>query len=62
VQRLHQWLQEQGMNLATSWFYSDSHNDLPLLEKVSHPVAVNPDETLQEHAELKGWPILDLSI
>lgn len=58
VQRLDLWLKEQGLNLANSWFYSDSHNDLPLLERVSHPVAVNPDDTLEAHALAKQWPIL----
>jgi len=60
VQRLHDWLQHTGHNLARSWFYSDSHNDLPLLEMVSHPVAVDPDETLADHASMKGWPVLSL--
>ncbi|HHL45374.1 MAG TPA: HAD family hydrolase [Gammaproteobacteria bacterium] len=60
VMRLEAWLAASGRNLAQSWFYSDSHNDLPLLELVTHPVAVDPDETLGRHAELKGWPILSL--
>ena len=60
VIRLRGWLEETGRNLADSWFYSDSHNDLPLLELVSHPVAVDPDETLGRHAEMKGWPIISL--
>jgi HAD superfamily hydrolase (TIGR01490 family) len=60
VTRLRQWLSQNSVNLADSWFYSDSHNDLPLLEMVSHPVAVDPDETLQQHAEMKGWPIISL--
>ncbi|VAX12038.1 Phosphoserine phosphatase [hydrothermal vent metagenome] len=60
VTRLEQWLKQQGQNLAESWFYSDSHNDLPLLERVSHPVAVDPDETLADHAKARGWPILSL--
>lgn len=60
VERLHQWLKETGLNLADSYFYSDSHNDLPLLELVSKPVAVDPDETLQQHAEMKGWEIISL--
>ena len=60
VQRLMSWLTQNGSNLAGSSFYSDSHNDLPLLELVTHPVAVDPDETLAEHAELKGWPIISL--
>jgi HAD superfamily hydrolase (TIGR01490 family) len=60
VTRLRQWLVQNNANLADSWFYSDSHNDLPLLEMVSHPVAVDPDETLQQHAEMKGWPVISL--
>ncbi len=60
VARLEQWLKHEGQNLAESWFYSDSHNDLPLLERVSHPVAVDPDETLADHATARGWPILSL--
>ena len=60
VARLHEWLARRGMNLEHSWFYSDSHNDLPLLELVAHPVAVDPDETLAQHAETKGWPIISL--
>jgi len=60
VERLLAWLRESRQHLADSHFYSDSHNDFPLLEMVPHPVAVDPDETLQDHAELKGWPILSL--
>jgi len=60
VQRLDQWLGQQGQNLADAWFYSDSHNDLPLLERVPHPVAVDPDDTLRVHAEAKGWPVISL--
>ena len=60
VRRLEQWLKHNGANLAQSWFYSDSHNDLPLLERVSSPVAVDPDETLRQHSEMKGWPIISL--
>jgi HAD superfamily hydrolase (TIGR01490 family) len=60
VERLQLWLQQTGYNLADSWFYSDSHNDLPLLEMVTHPVAVDPDETLADHAEAKDWPIMSL--
>jgi HAD superfamily hydrolase (TIGR01490 family) len=43
-----------------SWFYSDSHNDIPLLSAVGHPVAVDPDETLRTHAEANHWPIMSL--
>jgi HAD superfamily hydrolase (TIGR01490 family) len=60
VTRIRQWLAENNTNLADSWFYSDSHNDLPLLEMVPHPVAVDPDETLRQHAEMKGWSIISL--
>jgi len=60
VTRLNDWLTQTGQHLEGSWFYSDSHNDLPLLERVSHPVAVDADETLSDHARLKGWPEISL--
>ena len=63
VQRLEAWLESQGRALGSfeqSWFYSDSHNDLPLLERVTHPVAVDPDATLRTHAETRGWPVISL--
>jgi phosphoserine phosphatase len=63
VARLDAWLAQRGAPLASfaeSWFYSDSLNDLPLLERVSHPVAVDPDPTLRAHALSRGWPILTL--
>ncbi len=60
IERLNQWLQKNGYNLTSSWFYSDSLNDLPLLEMVTHPFAVDADETLTRHAEIKGWPIISL--
>jgi HAD superfamily hydrolase (TIGR01490 family) len=60
VVRLNDWLLARGLDLHGSWFYSDSHNDLPLLGKVSHPVAVDPDATLAEHAKGRGWPIISL--
>lgn len=60
VIRLQEWLRQNAANLAGSWFYSDSHNDLPLLEMVHHPVAVDPDDTLRQHAATKGWPIISL--
>lgn len=60
VVRLRQWLGQHGETLEGSWFYSDSHNDLPLLEMVSNPVAVDPDKTLALHAEKAGWPIISL--
>jgi len=61
--RLENWLAAHGWNLdsfADSTFYSDSHNDLPLLRKVKRPVAANPDATLRAHAEQNGWRIIDL--
>lgn len=58
IQRLAQWLEEQGEALAGAHFYSDSRNDLPLLSHVAHPHAVNPDAALRAHAERQGWEIL----
>jgi HAD superfamily hydrolase (TIGR01490 family) len=60
VTRLNEWLDEHQGTLDGSWFYSDSHNDLPLLEKVSHPVAVDPDPILQRHAAEHHWPVISL--
>ena len=60
VTRLNNWLEKQGHSLEESYFYSDSHNDLPLLERVTYPVAVNPDDILEEHANNSLWPVLDL--
>jgi len=64
VTRLESWLAGQGMTVKSfdeSWFYSDSLNDLPLLARVTHPVAVDPDTTLRAHAEQHGWPIISLN-
>lgn len=60
VRRLENWLSENDHSLRDSWFYSDSHNDLPLLSRVDHPVAVDPDEVLAETAKERGWPIISL--
>lgn len=60
VIRLEQWLAEHPQDLAGSTFYSDSHNDLPLLERVERPVAVDPDPRLRAHAEARNWQILSL--
>ena len=57
IERLHAWLDATGMNFDDSCFYSDSHNDLPLLEEVAHPVAVDPDDQLRAIASERGWPI-----
>lgn len=57
------WLSQRGSSLgalAESRFYSDSHNDLPLLEAVQHPVAVDPDPRLLRHALERGWPVISL--
>ncbi len=64
VERLESWLAERGKSMKTilkSTFYSDSHNDLPLLEQVGHPVAVDPDAALRAHAGLRGWPVISLN-
>lgn len=63
IVRLHEWLGSLGKTLDDfdqSWFYSDSLNDLPLLNLVTHPVAVDPDATLHEHAIQCGWPVISL--
>lgn len=60
VTRLHQWAQARGASVDGAWFYSDSHNDLPLLERVDNPVAVDPDERLRARAIEAGWPIISL--
>jgi HAD superfamily hydrolase (TIGR01490 family) len=62
VTRMDQWLADRGWQWGDleSTFYSDSINDLPLLEKVTHPVATNPDERLRAIALTRGWRILDL--
>jgi len=63
VTRLNQWLESRGQQLsdfAASYFYSDSHNDLPLMKLVSHPVAVDADSMLKEYAEQQGWPQISL--
>lgn len=60
VNRLQTWLQQHNQALEGSSFYSDSHNDIPLLELVDNPVAVDPDRALTQHATVKGWPIISL--
>ena len=63
VRRLEEWLAQQGHALAgfhESSFYSDSHNDLPLLERVSRPVAVDPDDKLAREAARRGWERISL--
>ena len=63
IERLEAWLAARGHSLKSlikSTFYSDSHNDLPLLERVSHPVAVDPDAALRAQAAARGWPVISL--
>jgi len=63
IVRVNEWLGNMGLTLehfTESWFYSDSQNDIPLLEAVTHPVATNPVPPLRELANKKGWPVLDL--
>ncbi|MBA1201597.1 HAD family hydrolase [Pseudomonas capeferrum] len=60
VTRLRRWMLENGHDLEDSWFYSDSMNDLPLLEQVAHPVAVDPDPRLEAEAERRGWEVMSL--
>lgn len=60
VENLKHWLVAHPHNLADAVFYSDSHNDLPLLSQVGKPVAVDADATLTAHARRHGWPIISL--
>ena len=63
VVRTEEWLAHAGRRWAdfsATWFYSDSHNDLPLLERVTRPVAVDPDDTLRGIAGERGWPVISL--
>ncbi len=60
ITRLHAWLDEHQADLEGAWFYSDSRNDLPLLEAVTHPVVVDADPVLVKIAEERGWPALSL--
>lgn len=54
------WIEREGLSLDDSWFYTDSHQDLPLLEVVSHPVAVDPDDRLREIARARRWSVISL--
>ena len=60
VKLLEAWLKNSTETMQDSWFYSDSHNDLPLLKLVDNPVAVDPDEKLTEFANAANWPIISL--
>lgn len=61
LDRVQHWLLQHGLGELshhTSWFYSDSHSDLPLLQAVAHPVVVEPDARLLAHARTHGWPVV----
>ncbi|QKI89351.1 HAD family hydrolase [Thiomicrorhabdus xiamenensis] len=60
VVRLQEWLQLNNKNLDGSYFYSDSHNDLPLLKLVDHPIVVDGDEKLIAYAQAHDWPCISL--
>ena len=63
VDRLSLWLEQEGLafkDLEQTFFYSDSHNDLPLLRIVSNPIAANPDDILEREASKNKWPIISL--
>ncbi|HEV7413172.1 MAG TPA: HAD family hydrolase [Casimicrobiaceae bacterium] len=63
VVRLEAWLAQRGQRLddfRESWFYSDSRNDVPLLERITHPIAVNPDPALAALARTRAWPVIEI--
>lgn len=59
-ERVRAWAEQEGIRLGETWGYSDSFNDIPLLEFVDHPVAVDPDPALRAHAQERGWEIISL--
>ncbi|MDN5870223.1 MAG: HAD-IB family hydrolase [Nitrococcus sp.] len=60
IKALEGWLEHTGHGLSGSYYYSDSHNDIPLLERVCHPIVVDPDPELRQHAVQHAWPIISL--
>ena len=63
IHHMHAWLERMGRpfeSFERSHFYSDSHNDIPLLSVVSHPIATNPSSALASHAQAQGWPTIRL--
>jgi HAD superfamily hydrolase (TIGR01490 family) len=63
IERVDAWLESLGLHdgsFDSTWFYSDSHNDLPLLQRVKQPVAVDPDNTLRAYAANHAWPVISL--
>lgn len=59
--RIQAWAEQEGIRLGETWGYSDSFNDIPLLEFVDHPVAVDPDPSLRAHAQEQDWKIISLN-
>ncbi len=60
VKRLNAWLDAHHQDLEGSSFYTDSHNDTPLLELVDNPIAVDPDSLLADYAQSRNWPVISL--
>ncbi len=63
IERVDAWLESLGLHdgsFDSTWFYSDSHNDLPLMQRVQQPVAVDPDDTLRAYAANHAWPVISL--
>ncbi|TVT55438.1 MAG: HAD family hydrolase [Azoarcus sp. PHD] len=63
IERVDAWLESLGLHdgsFDSTWFYSDSHNDLPLMQRVQQPVAVDPDDTLRAYAASHAWPVISL--
>lgn len=61
IKALNEWMADNEQHLEGSYFYSDSINDLPLLNKVSHPIVVNPDEKLTQVAQKNNWTEMNLN-
>jgi HAD superfamily hydrolase (TIGR01490 family) len=60
ITRLYEWLKDKDHKLSGAFFYSDSHNDTPLLELVDFPIAIDPDDILRKTSEQNKWPIQSL--
>ncbi len=60
VTRLNEWLENDEQTFDETWFYSDSHNDIPLLKEVDHAIAVDGDDTLITEAKKQNWPVISL--
>ncbi|GJM04133.1 MAG: haloacid dehalogenase [marine bacterium B5-7] len=60
VTRLHEWLKNHEQSFDETWFYSDSHNDIPLLNEVDHAIAVDADESLIAEAKKQNWSVISL--